>query len=48
LPMRAIENGAHLIIINNSVTYLDVRADVVFNEDVADILPLIAKEVLHE
>jgi NAD-dependent deacetylase len=48
LPMRAIENGAHLIIINNTVTYLDVRADVVFNDDVADILPLIAKEVLHE
>ena len=48
LPMRAIENGAHLIIINNTVTYLDVRADVVFNEDVVDILPLIAKEVLHE
>jgi NAD-dependent deacetylase len=48
LPMRAIENGAHTIIINNSVTYLDVRADVVFNDDVANILPLIAKEVLHE
>ena len=48
LPMRSIENGAHLIIINNTVTYLDVRADVVFNEDVADILPLIAREVLHE
>ena len=25
LPMRAIENGAHLIIINNTETYLDVR-----------------------
>ena len=48
LPMRAIENGAHLIIINNTETYLDVRADVVFNADVAEILPQIAREVLHE
>jgi NAD-dependent deacetylase len=48
LPMRAIETGAHLIIINNTATYLDVRADVVFNDDVAAILPLIAKEVLNE
>ncbi len=46
LPMRAIENGAHLIIINHSNTYLDVRADVVFHEDVAEIIPLIAAEVL--
>jgi NAD-dependent deacetylase len=46
LPMRAIENGAHLIIINHSNTYLDVRADVVFHEDVAEVIPLIAEEVL--
>ena len=32
LPMRALENGAHLILINHSQTYLDVRADVVFHE----------------
>jgi NAD-dependent deacetylase len=48
LPMRALENGAHLIIINNSSTYLDVRADVVFHDDVAEILPYLAKEVLGE
>jgi NAD-dependent deacetylase len=48
LPMRAIENGAHLIIINQSRTYLDVRADVVFSEDVAEIIPLIAAEVLGD
>ncbi|MDD2694537.1 MAG: NAD-dependent deacetylase [Anaerolineales bacterium] len=41
LPMRALEHGAHLIIINNSETYLDTRADVVFSEDAAAILPLI-------
>lgn len=46
LPMRALENGAHLILINQSKTYLDVRADVVFNEDVAEIIPAIVDEVL--
>ncbi len=32
LPMRAVENGAHLILINRNPTYIDVRADVVFND----------------
>jgi NAD-dependent deacetylase len=48
LPMRALENGAHLIIVNHSETYLDVRADVVFREDVARVLPRIVTEVLRE
>jgi NAD-dependent deacetylase len=48
LPMRALENGAHLILINRSQTYLDVRADVVFSEDVAEIIPRIVAEVLGE
>jgi hypothetical protein len=48
LPMRALENGAHLILINHSSTYLDVRADVVFHEDIVDIFPSIVKEVLGE
>ncbi len=48
LPMRALENGAHLIIINHSSTYLDVRADVTFSEDLAEIIPLIVKEALGE
>lgn len=46
LPMRALENGAHLILINHSETYLDVRADFVFHEDVVEIIPRIVKEVL--
>lgn len=46
LPMRALENGAHLILINYSQTYLDVRADVVFHEDVDHILPLLVDHVL--
>jgi NAD-dependent deacetylase len=47
LPMRALENGGHLIVINHSETYIDVRADVVFHEDVIDILPKIAQGVLN-
>ena len=47
LPMQALDRGAHLIIVNNSPTYLNVRADVVFTEDVASILPDIAERVLH-
>lgn len=48
LPMRALENGAHLILINQSRTYIDVRADVTFNEDVITIIPRIVAEVLGE
>ena len=46
LPMRAIENGAHLIIINHSETYLDVRADVVFNQDASIILPILVRQIV--
>ena len=48
LPMRAVENGAHLIIINQSETYIDLRADVVLSEDVAITIPRIVKEVLGD
>ena len=48
LPMRAVENGAHLIVVNRSETYIDVRADVVLLEDVAVVLPCIVKEVLGD
>ncbi len=48
LPMRAVENGAHLILINRTPTYIDNRADIVIQEDVADILPRIAAEILGE
>jgi NAD-dependent deacetylase len=47
LPMQALDRGAHLIIVNNTPTYLNVRADLVFSEDVAQILPAIAERVLH-
>jgi NAD-dependent deacetylase len=48
LPMRALENGAHLILINQSKTYIDVRADVVFHDDVDVIIPRIVATVLDE
>jgi NAD-dependent deacetylase len=47
LPMQALDRGAHLIIINNTPTYLNVRADIVIMDDVAITLPEIAKRVIH-
>lgn len=41
LPMRALEAGAHLIVINHSPTYIDSRADVLLEMDVAEALPQI-------
>jgi NAD-dependent deacetylase len=48
LPMRALDHGAHLIINNHMKTYIDVRADVVLSEDVAEIIPRISAEVRGE
>jgi NAD-dependent deacetylase len=48
LPHEALENNAKLIIINQSPTYLDPRAEVLLRGDVADILPLISQEVIDE
>ena len=47
LPMQAIDRGAHLVILNNTVTYLNVRADVVIQEDIAAIIPAIAEQVFN-
>jgi NAD-dependent deacetylase len=47
LPMQAVDRGAHLIVINNSPTYINVRADVVITDDVATILPELAKRAIH-
>jgi len=47
LPMQALDRGAHLIIINNSPTYLDVRADAVLTGDVAEVIPAIAEMVFN-
>ena len=48
LPVRALEAGAKLVIINKTETFVDVRADVILRGDVADFLPMIAKDVLNE
>lgn len=45
-PVNAINEGASLIIINHQPTYLDPRADVIFRQDVAKVLPDLVKEVL--
>jgi len=47
LPMQVIDRGSHLVILNNATTYLNVRADVIIQEDVADILPAITEQVLN-
>jgi NAD-dependent deacetylase len=48
LPMQSLDRGAHLIILNNSPTYLNVRADISLLEDVASVIPAIAEQVLHD
>jgi NAD-dependent deacetylase len=47
LPVDALDNGARLIIINRTATYIDERADVILPGDVAELLPKLAAEVLH-
>ena len=46
LPIQAMDHGAHLIILNNADTFMDVRADVVIQADVTEVLPRITDEVL--
>ena len=46
MPVAALNQGAGLIIVNHDATYLDERADLVFHQDVLDVLPQIANEVL--
>lgn len=47
LPYEAVEYSARLILVNQTKTYIDQRADVVISGDVAEILPLLADEVLN-
>ncbi|GAB4544737.1 MAG: NAD-dependent protein deacylase Cob2 [Anaerolineales bacterium] len=41
LPMQALDRGAHLVILNNSPTYLNIRADAVIEDDLAAVIPAI-------
>ncbi len=47
LPIQALDHGAHLIIINNTTTYVNVRADIVITENVATVIPEIMKRAIH-
>jgi NAD-dependent deacetylase len=47
LPILALDNNAALIIVNNTDTFIDVRADIIIRADVADIFPQISYEVLN-
>jgi NAD-dependent deacetylase len=47
LPIQALDHGAHLIVINNTATYVNVRADIVITDNVATIIPEIIKRAIH-
>lgn len=47
-PVQALNRGARLLIVNRQPTYLDERADVIFRQDVAEVLPRLADEVLRD
>lgn len=47
LPVRALDAGAELVIVNKSETFMDVRASIILRGDVVDLIPLIAEEVLN-
>ena len=45
LPEQAIKNGAKIIIINKSATYMDEYAEVVIHGDTAEFLPKIIEKI---
>lgn len=47
LPMQALDRCAHLIVVNQTPTYVNVRADIVLMEDVSIVIPEIVKRVLN-
>lgn len=47
LPMQAVDRGAHLIIINQTPTYLSIRADINILENVTDVIPPIKDQVIY-
>jgi len=46
LPYQAVNKGAKLVIINNQETYMDIKANVVLHQDVADALPAIMERII--
>jgi NAD-dependent deacetylase len=47
-PIEAINSGARMIIVNDEPTYLDEKADFLFHNDAAILLPRLVDEVLYE
>lgn len=47
LPVQALDHGAHLVVINNTETYINARADIVITDNVAAIIPEIMKRAIH-
>ena len=47
LPYIAVNRRAKLIVVNNTPTYIDSRADVVFNQDVVDVIPEISNVLIQ-
>ncbi len=45
LPFDVLANGGKLIIINQQITYINARADIVFREDAAEVLPAILEAI---
>jgi NAD-dependent deacetylase len=45
-PVQALNAGAKLVIVNQEPTYLDPRAEVIFRQDAAVVVPRLAQEVL--
>lgn len=46
-PVQALNAGGRLVIVNREPTYLDSRADFIFRQDAAVVLPKLAEEVLR-
>jgi NAD-dependent deacetylase len=48
LPTQALDHGGSLIIVNETPTYVDEQAEVLIQDDVAEVIPRIATKVLDE
>ena len=48
MPLIAKQHGARLIVINFEPTHVDKQADVLFHENVVDVLPQIAAAVMED
>jgi len=47
LPYKVVAQGGKLIIVNQQKTYMNSRADVVFRNDAAEVLPQIIEKLVH-